>query len=91
MEQRISNYHVGGTANHEVIMPEGMPEFTKGTVYGGMIQNFAQAFGDALTAMPTGKTSEVAFGSVKTYDDITFEFRLGALTDFPGASILNVD
>ncbi len=88
VEQRITDYHVGGTANHEVIMPEGMPEFTQGTVYGGMMQNFAQAFGDALTAMPTGKISEVAFGSIKTYDDITFEFHHGASSDFPGASIL---
>lgn len=88
VEQRITDYHVGGTANHEIIMPEGMPEFTKGTVYGGMMQNFVQAFGDALTAMPTGEISEVAFGSIKTYDGITFEFHHGASSDFPGASIL---
>lgn len=69
-------------------MPEGMPEFTKGAVYGGMMQNFSQIFGDALTAMPTGKISEVVFGSIKTYDGITFEFHHGASSDFPGASIL---
>lgn len=56
-EQRITDYHVGGTAHHDVVMPEGMPEFTKGAVYGGMMQSFAQTFGDALTAMPTGKIS----------------------------------
>ena len=32
-----------------------MPEFTKGEIYGGMMKGFAQAFGDALTDMPTGK------------------------------------
>lgn len=88
VEQRITDYHVGGTAHHDVVMPEGMPEFTKGAVYGGMMQNFAQLFGDALTAMPTGKTSEVAFGTIETYAGIPFEFRHGAATDFPGASIV---
>lgn len=69
-------------------MAEGMPEFTKGEVYGGMMQGFAQAFGDALTAMPTGQTTEVAFGTTQIWADIPFEFRHGAATDFPGASIL---
>ena len=69
-------------------MAEGMPEFTKGEVSGGMMQVFAQAFGDALTAMPTGQTTEVAFGTTQIWADIPFEFRHGAATDFPGASIL---
>ncbi len=88
VEQRITDYHVGGTAHHDVVMPEGMPEFAKGEVYGGMMQNFARIFGDALTDMPTGNTSEVAFGTTQTYAGISFEFRRGASTDFPGASIL---
>lgn len=88
VEQRITDYHVGGTAHHDVVMPEGMPEFTKGEIYGGMMQGFAQAFGDAMTAMPTGKASEVAFGATRTYAGVPFEFRHGASTDFPGASIL---
>ena len=88
VEKRITDYHVGGTAHHDVVMPEGMPEFTKGAVYGGMMKNFAQLFGDALTAMPTGNAEEVAFGTTKTYAGVPFEFRRGASTDFPGASIL---
>ena len=88
VEQRITDYHVGATAHHDVVMPEGMPEFTKGAVYGGMMQNFSQIFGNALTAMPTGKTSEVAFGATEIYAGVPFEFRHGASTDFPGASIL---
>ncbi|MGM9762838.1 MAG: hypothetical protein ACI3ZQ_02315 [Candidatus Cryptobacteroides sp.] len=88
VEQRITNYHVGGTAHHDVVMPEGMPAFTKGEIYGGMMQGFAQSFGDALTAMPTGKASEVAFGRTMTWAGVPFEFRHGASTDFPGASIL---
>ena len=88
VEQRITDYHVGGTAHHDVVMPEGMPEFTKGEIYGGMMQGFSQAFGDAMTAMPTGKASEVTFGATRTYAGVPFEFRHGASTDFPGASIL---
>lgn len=88
VEKRITDYHVGGTGNHDVVMAEGMPEFTKGEMYGGMMQGFAQAFGDALTDMPTGKASEVAFGTTQTWAGVTFEFRPGASSDFPGASIL---
>lgn len=88
VEKRITDYHVGGTGDHNVVMVEGMPEFTKGEIYGGMMQGFAQAFGDALTDMPTGKTAEVAFGTTQTWAGVAFEFRRGATTDFPGASIL---
>lgn len=69
-------------------MAEGMPQFTKGEIYGGMMKGFAQAFGDALTDMPTGKASEVAFGTTLTWAGVPFEFRHGATSDFPGASIL---
>ena len=88
VEKRISDYHVGGTADHDVVMPEGMPAFTKGEIYGGMMQGFAQAFGDAMTAMPTGKASEVAFGKTTTWAGVDFSFSHGASTDFPAASIL---
>lgn len=86
--RRITDYHVGGTGSHDVVMAEGMPAFTQGEVYGGMMQGFAQAFGDALTDMPTGDATEVPFGSTHTWAGIPFEFRHGAATDFPGASIL---
>ena len=88
VEKRITDYHVGGTGSHDVVMAEGMPEFTKGEIYGGMMKGFEQAFGDALTDMPTGKATEVAFGTTQTWAGVTFEFRNGATTDFPGASIL---
>ena len=86
--QRITNYHVGGTGNHDIVMAEGMPAFTQGEIYGGMMKGFTQAFGDALTEMPTGKISEVAFGTTQTWAGVPFEFRHGASSDFPGASIL---
>ena len=88
VEKRITDYHVGGTGSHDVVMAEGMPEFTKGEIYGGMMKGFAQMFGDALTDMPTGKATEVAFGSTQTWAGVPFEFRRGATSDFPGASIL---
>ena len=78
VEKRITDYHVRGTGNHDVVMAEGMPEFTKGEIYGGMMKGFEQAFGDALTDMPT----------TQTWAGVTFEFRTGASSDFPGASIL---
>lgn len=88
VEKRITDYHVGGTGSHDVVMAEGMPEFTKGEIYGGMMAGFAQMFGDAITDMPTGKAAEVAFGSTQTWAGVPFEFRRGAASDFPGASIL---
>ena len=88
VEKRITDYHVGGTGKHDVVMAQGMPEFTKGKIYGGMMKGFAQAFGDAMADMPTGKATEVAFGTTQTWAGVSFEFRHGATSDFPGASIL---
>lgn len=88
VEKRITDYHVGGTGNHEVVMAKGMPEFTKGEIYGGIMKGFAQAFGDAVIDMPTGKTTEVAFGTTHTWAGVPFKFLHGAKTDFPAASIL---
>lgn len=88
VEKRITDYHVGGTGSHDVVMAQGMSEFTKGAVYGGMMKSFAQAFGDAMTDMPTGNATEVAFGTIQKWAGVTFEFRHGATSDFPGASIL---
>lgn len=86
--KRITDYHVGGTGNHEVLMVKGMPEFVKGPVYGGMMKSFEQAFGDSMTELPTGKEDEVDFGTTQVYAGVPFEFRHGAVSDFPGASII---
>lgn len=88
VEQRITDYHLGGTGNHDIVMAEGMPEFTKGAIYGGMMKRFQQTFGDAIVQLPTGQASEVAFGSTQTWAGVAFDFRRGASTDFPGASLL---
>lgn len=88
VEVRIANYHLGGTAHHHITMPEGMPSFTKGDVYGGMMKGFAQMFGDTITDLPTGETTEIAFGKVYEFASVKFEVRCGAASDFPGASLL---
>ena len=88
VEQRITNYHVGGTGSHNVVMAEGMPRFSKGEVYGGMMKGFEQMWGDTMTEMPTGKATEVPFGSTQQWAGVTFEFSRGASSDFPAASLL---
>ena len=88
VEQRVTNYHLGGTGSHDIVMAEGMPAFAKGPIYGGMMKSFEQAFGDTMTEMPTGQATEVAFGSTQTWAGVSFEFRHGASSDFPAASIL---
>lgn len=65
-----------------------MPEFVKGPVYGGMMQGFAKTFGDAIVSLPTGKATDVPFGSTQTWAGVDFKFTHGASTDFPGAAII---
>ncbi len=84
----ISDYHVGGTDDHDQIMAEGMAEFSKGPVYGGMMKSFEEMWGDTMTEMPTGAVTEVPFGTTRTWAGVTFKFRRGASSDFPAASIL---
>ena len=69
-------------------MAEGMEEFSKGPVYGGMMKGFQQTWGDTMTEMPSGAVTEVSFGTTQTWAGVTFDFRHGASTDFPAASIL---
>ncbi len=88
IEKIISDYHVGGSGNHAQIMAEGMEEFSKGPIYGGMMKGFEQMWGDTMTEMPTGAVTEVPFGTTQTWAGVTFEFRHGASSDFPAASIL---
>lgn len=88
VEKIISDYHVGGTGSHDQIMAEGMDTFSKGPVYGGMMKHFEEMWGDSMTEMPTGVVTEVPFGTTQTWAGMTFEFRCGATSDFPAASIL---
>ena len=77
-----------GEYTDPILMPEGMHAFTQGDIYGGMMKGFAQQFGDAITAMPTGKVSEVAFDKPVAYAGVSFRFVHGATNDFPAAGIL---
>lgn len=86
--QSVFDYHLGGTKSPQVVMPEGMSQFTKGEVYGGMMQNFSQTFGDAMTHIYEGDIHEVPFGKVQQMAGVSFDFRHGASSDFPAASIL---
>lgn len=86
--KRITDYHLGGTGDHGILMAKGMPEFVKGPVYGGMMKGFEQAFGDSITPLPTGSMEEADFDSAYVYAGIQFEFSHGASTDFPAASII---
>ena len=84
----ISDYHLGGSGNYAQIMAEGMEEFSKGPIYGGMMKGFEQMWGDTMTELPTGDVTEVPFGTTQTWAGVTFEFRHGASSDFPAASLL---
>ncbi len=88
VERIVLSYHVGETIDDKVVMPEGMPKFIRGPIYGGMMKEFAEAFGDAIVEMPEGDAREVAFGETYTYAGVKFTFRRGATTDFPAASFL---
>ncbi len=85
---RIADYHVGGTEHHDIIMAEGMPSFTKGEIYSGMMKHFADTWGNSITGLPTGKMQEVPFGKTQEYAGVSFLFEHGATSDFPAASIL---
>lgn len=88
IEKIISDYHLGGSGNYAQIMAEGMEEFSKGPIYGGMMKGFEQMWGDTMTELPTGDVTEVPFGTTQTWAGVTFEFCHGASSDFPAASLL---
>lgn len=85
---RISDFHLGNTGDNILLVPEGMTEVFKGPQYSGMMSHFAEQYGDAIVALPTGKTEEVKFGSTVTLAGVPFTFLRGASNDFPGADIV---
>lgn len=88
VETRISDYHLGGTANEPTVSPEGMPDFMAGPVYSGMMAGFAKNFGDAIVDLPEARSSEVPFNSTQNYAGVDFTLLPGPSNDFPGANIL---
>lgn len=88
VEARIASYHLGGTSDIPMVMPAGMPDFVKGPIYGGMMNGFAQQFGDAIVDTSFDNATEVEFGSTPVYAGVSFSFIAGPANDFPAASIL---
>lgn len=88
VEIDITDYHLGGSDKLPLTMPEGMPTFIEGPIYGGMMKSFAEQFGETMVDLPTQKAKEVPFGQTQKWNDIDFDFEHGAASDFPGASII---
>ncbi|MBR0274126.1 MAG: hypothetical protein IJQ59_08585 [Bacteroidaceae bacterium] len=84
----ITDYHLGGSDQLPLTMPEGMPAFIEGPVYGGMMKSFADQFGDTMVELPTQQAAEVPFGETQNWAGVDFNFQHGAASDFPGASII---
>ena len=84
----ITDYHLGGSDKLPLTMPEGMPAFIEGPVYGGMMKSFADQFGDTMVELPTQKAAEVPFGQTQSWAGVDFDFQHGATSDFPAASII---
>lgn len=85
---RIADFHLGNTGDAPIIMPEGMADVVKGEAYSGMMNHFADEYGDAIVPMPTGTVTELAFNTPTTLAGIQFTLYNGAENDFPGANIL---
>jgi hypothetical protein len=84
----VTDYHLGGSDQLPLTMPEGMPAFIEGPIYGGMMKQFAEQFGEAMVALPTQKAAEVPFDQTQKWAGVDFKFEHGATSDFPGASII---
>ena len=84
----VTDYHLGGSDQLPLTMPEGMPAFIEGPIYGGMMKQFAEQFGETMVALPTQKAAEVPFDATQKWAGVDFKFEHGATSDFPGASII---
>lgn len=84
----ISDYHLGGSGDAVLIMPEGMPAFMRGPIYGGMMDGFKRNWGESMVALPKAEAKEVPFGKETMIAGVKFLFNHGSSSDFPGASII---
>jgi hypothetical protein len=87
----ISNYHVAGYSGFDkskYVMVEGMPEFSEGPVYGGMMSHFGNVFKDKMDVTKYGKTEVIAKNSKQNWAGIEFQFASGTSSDFPASSII---
>ena len=91
VEKVSANYHAAGFSAYEsskYVMVEGMPEFVKGDIYGGMVKGFASNFGNTIDIDGIIPTATVTKNGKEKMAGIVFEFTPGAASDFPAASIL---
>lgn len=84
----VTDYHLGGSAELPITMPEGMADFIAGPIYSGMMKHFASQFGDTMVDLPTQTANEVPFGTPLRWAGVDFRFEHGAASDFPAASII---
>lgn len=87
IETVITDYHLGGSGEAVITMPQGMSAFINGPIYGGMMKEFQKNWGETMVALPKGKTVEIPFGKTVVLAGIGFNFEKGASSDFPGASL----
>ena len=77
----VADYHVGGVADYapgQVVLVEGMSEFAKGAVYGGMLEGFKAAFGDAIDLREHAGHEEVPAEGRRIWAGVAFDFSRGA-------------
>lgn len=87
----VADYHMGGVADYtpsQVVLVEGMSEFAKGAVYGGMLDGFKAAFGDAIDLREHAGHEEVPAEGCQIWAGVTFDFSRGASSDFPASSVV---
>lgn len=91
VEKVIANYHTAGFSafdHSKFVMIEGMPEFVRGDIYKGMMDNFAAGFGNAIDVSDFVPESTVGINSSENWAGVEFKFFPGASSDFPAASVL---
>lgn len=71
-----------------VVLVEGMSEFAKGAVYGGMLEGFKAAFGDAIDLREHAGHEEVPAEGRRIWAGVAFDFSRGASSDFPASSVV---
>ena len=77
-----------GFEQSKYVMVEGMPEFSEGPVYGGMLSHFGNVFKDKMDVSKFGKTEVIAKNSKHNWAGIDFQFAPGTSSDFPASSII---
>lgn len=87
----IANYHIAGFSAFDAskfVRIEGMPEFSEGSVYKGMMSNFAKVFKGEMDLTPYTKTALVSKNAKEKWAGVSFQFSEGVASDFPAASII---